>query len=169
MTRSHRLLRQAIVVSLVIFVATPLSHAQDQSRNTFAPTWANQAGATVFAEKGCGLCHAIRELGATAGPNRSRIERRSFFDLGAAMSNHLRGVNIRKPTLSADEVNSRISSFLFTLQYGNPAGDPTAGQALFTSKSGEVVAALWNHPPATSRSSGRKCSGLSSPVRNWQT
>ena len=171
MTRSTRVLGSALIVSLVVFVTT--SRAQEQSRNPFAPPWANLAGATVFAEKGCGLCHAIRELGATAGPNLSRIERRSFFDLGAAMSNHLRGINIRKPTLSGDEVNSLIS-FLFTLQYGDPAGDPAAGQALFTTKScaqchevgGKggrrgpgldflkgadspvlVAAALWNHGP----------------------
>jgi mono/diheme cytochrome c family protein len=147
--------------------------AQQPPADPFAPTWSNLAGARVFGEKGCGLCHAIRGLGATAGPDLSRLERKSFFDLGAAMSNHLRGVNVRKPPLGADDVASLIS-FLFTLQYHDQPGDAQAGEQLFGSKGcaqchavggkgGQrgpgldflkradspvlVAAALWNHGP----------------------
>jgi mono/diheme cytochrome c family protein len=175
MSRPTRTARAALgfLVLALVAVPAPLVRAQEQPPHPFAPTWANLAGATVFSQKGCGLCHAIRGYGATAGPDLSQIERKSFFDLGAAMSNHLRGVNIRKPTLSPEETTSLIA-FLFTLQYYDPGGDRTAGEQLFTAKGcalchevgGKgghrgpgldflkrgyspvlVAAALWNHGP----------------------
>lgn len=164
-----------VALAFVCVLATPtrLAAQTQLPPHPFAPTWANLAGAKVFAEKGCGLCHAIRGYGATAGPDLSRIERKSFFELGAAMSNHLRGVNIRKPTLTAEEVTALIA-FMFTLQYYDQSGDPKAGEQLFTAKGcvqchevgGKggrrgpsldflkranspvlVAAALWNHGP----------------------
>jgi mono/diheme cytochrome c family protein len=174
MSRSRRwAARGAVALVLALLALTRPAPAQEPPAHPFAPTWANLAGARTFAEKGCGLCHAIRGLGATAGPDLSRIERKSFFDLGAAMSNHLRGVNIRKPPLSAEEVSSLIA-FMFTLQYTDRPGDPTAGEQLFAAKAcvlchevgGKggrqgpsldflkranspvlVAAALWNHGP----------------------
>jgi mono/diheme cytochrome c family protein len=161
----------SIAVALLLSAAS--ASAQEQPPYPFAPSLANVAGGKVFAEKGCGLCHAIRGLGATAGPDLTRIDRKSFFDLGAAMSNHLRGVNIRKPPLSSEEVTTLIA-FLFTLQYYDVAGDAKSGERLFTAKGciqchevgGKggrrgpgldflkraaspvlVAAALWNHGP----------------------
>jgi mono/diheme cytochrome c family protein len=165
--------RGAIAIAMLVALAVTPAPAQEQPPHPFAATWANLAGGKVFADKGCGLCHAIRGLGATAGPDLTRIERKSFFDLGAAMSNHLRGVNIRKPPLTADEVTSLIA-FLFTLQYYDAPGDAKVGERLFASKGcvqchqvggkgGQqgpsldflkrasspvlVAAALWNHGP----------------------
>jgi mono/diheme cytochrome c family protein len=172
--RRRRAVGTALAAAGLLLATAGLATAQGQPpADPFAPTWANLAGAKIFAEKGCGLCHAIRGLGATAGPDLSRIERKSFFDLGAAMSNHLRGVNIRKPTLSAEDATSLIA-FMFTLQYQDQPGDPQAGEQLFTAKGcvqchevgGKggrrgpgldflkranspvlVAAALWNHGP----------------------
>jgi mono/diheme cytochrome c family protein len=160
----------AVVLFLGIAAA---AGAQERPPHPFAPTWANLAGGRLFTEKGCGLCHAIRGAGPTAGPDLARIEQKTFFDLGAAMSNHLRGVAIRKPSLSPDETASLIA-FLFTLQYHDQRGDPKAGEQVFTAKGcvgchevggrgGRrgpsldflksvnspvlVAAALWNHGP----------------------
>jgi len=171
MSRWSARVTAAALVLLLGIVAT--AQAQERPPHPFAATWANLVGGRVFTQKGCGLCHAIRGVGATAGPDLSRIERKSFFDVGAAMSNHLRGVNIRKPTLSAEEVTSLIA-FLFTLQYYDEPGDPKAGEQLFTAKAcvqchevgGKggrrgpsldflktanspvmIAAALWNHGP----------------------
>jgi mono/diheme cytochrome c family protein len=122
-----------VVISLTLVVVT-IARGQERPPHPFAATWANLAGGRVFTEKGCGLCHAIRGAGPTAGPELAQIERKSFFDIGAAMSNHLRGVSIPKPTLSADEVTSLIA-FLFTLQYYDQPGDPKAGEQAFAAKS----------------------------------
>lgn len=162
----------AFVLSVVFVTALP-THAQEQPPHPFAPTWANLAGARVFADKGCWQCHAIRGFGATVGPDLTQIERKSFFDLGAAMSNHLRGVNIVRPVLTSEEVTSLIA-FVFTLQYHDAPGNPKTGERLFTTKAcvechevgGKggrvgpsldflkranspvlVAAALWNHGP----------------------
>lgn len=173
MSRPGGLAACAVALGLLLAAGPRPASAQEPPPQPFAATWANLAGAKVFTEKGCGLCHAIRGVGATAGPDLSRIERKSFFDLGAAMSNHLRGVNIKKPTLTPDEATSLIS-FLFTLQYHDQPGDPKVGEQLFTAKGcvqchevgGKggrvgpsldflkranspvlVAAALWNHGP----------------------
>ncbi len=173
MSRLRGLAACAVAWGLLLVAGTRPASAQEPPPQPFAATWANLVGARVFSEKGCGLCHAVRGVGATAGPDLSRIERKSFFDLGAAMSNHLRGVNVKKPTLTPDEVTSLIS-FLFTLQYYDQPGDPKAGEQLFTTKGciqchevgGKggrqgpsldflkranspvlVAAALWNHGP----------------------
>ena len=179
-----------MAVGLALSIATAPSPAGAQARppDPFAPTWTNLAGARVFGEKGCGLCHAIRGVGATAAPDLSRIERKSFFDLGAAMSNHLRGVAIKKPTLTPDDVASLIS-FLFTLQYHDQPGDPKAGETLFSQKGCVVchevggrggrfgpsldflkradspvlvAAALWNHGPSMDET--LKARGIPRPV-----
>jgi mono/diheme cytochrome c family protein len=163
------------VSALILLALAPLGRAwaQEQPANPFAATWANLAGATVFRQKGCDVCHAIRGFGPTAGPELARIDRKSFFDVGAAMSNHLRGVNIKRVPLTPDEVAALIS-FIFTLQYYDEPGDPQRGERLFTSKacvqchevagqggrSGPsldflkranspvlIAAALWNHGP----------------------
>jgi mono/diheme cytochrome c family protein len=161
-----------LLVCSLLAVMRPAA-GQEQPPHPFAPTWANLAGASVFAKKECGRCHAIRGFGATAAPDLSRLERKSFFDIGAALSNHLRGVALQRPPLTADEVTSVIA-FLFTLQYADQAGDPQAGERLFAAKGciqchevgGKggrlgpgldflkranspvlIAAALWNHGP----------------------
>ncbi len=171
MSRSGRSAACAALL-LLLFATAPPAWGQPPP-HPFAPTWANLAGAKVFADKGCGRCHAIRGFGATAAPDLSRIERKSFFDLGAAMSNHLRGVAIQRPTLTPEEGTALIA-FLFTLQYYDEPGDPKAGEELFAAKGciqchevggrgGRlgpsldflkranspvlIAAALWNHGP----------------------
>jgi mono/diheme cytochrome c family protein len=121
-------------VVIAFLLTTGVSvRGQERPPHPFAAPWANLAGGRVFTEKGCGLCHAIRGAGPTAGPELAKIERKSFFDIGAAMSNHLRGVTIPKPSLSADEV-TRLIAFLFTLQYYDQPGDAKAGEQAFAAK-----------------------------------
>lgn len=131
----------SIGVALLLSAAAAPVLAQQQPPQPFAPEWGMIAGADVFAAKGCGRCHAIRGIGGGIGPDLGRIRGgTSFFDLGADMWNHLprmgakmREMGIERPTLTATEVSNLIA-FLFTVQYYDPAGDPKAGEALFTAK-----------------------------------
>jgi cytochrome c551/c552 len=99
------------------------------------------AGGKVFAEKGCGKCHALRGFGGKVGPDLGRIETgKSFFELGAAMWNHLprmgarmREVGIERPTLTPAELSNLIA-FLFTAQYYDELGNPQSGEQLFAAK-----------------------------------
>ena len=122
------------VVIALLLTTVVIARGQERPPHPFAATWANLAGGRVFTEKGCGLCHAIRGAGPTAGPELAQIERKGFFDIGAAMSNHLRGISVPKPTLSADDV-TRLIAFLFTLQYYDQPGDAKAGEQAFAAKS----------------------------------
>ena len=48
------------------------------------------AGWNVYAEKGCGRCHAVRGVGGSGGPDLARMQgAKAFFYIGAAMWNHL--------------------------------------------------------------------------------
>ncbi|MFZ1057725.1 MAG: c-type cytochrome [Candidatus Rokuibacteriota bacterium] len=146
MLRLRRRAVGAAAVSLLLFGLTSLADAQQaplppQPPQPFAPDWAMFAGGKVFAEKGCGRCHALRGIGGGVGPDLGRIRTGTgFFELGAAMWNHLPRmgakmleVGIQRPTLTPTEVSNLIA-FLFTAQYYDEPGDAKAGEGLFAAK-----------------------------------
>jgi mono/diheme cytochrome c family protein len=113
-------------------------------RSAFAqagPTQDPLAGSRVFGEKGCARCHAINGIGGQVGPDLGRVPGpRGFYDLGAALWNHLpqmaermRQLGIPRPRLDAREVGDLIA-FLSTLNYFDPPGDVEKGRRLFTGK-----------------------------------
>lgn len=146
---------QLAVIGCLLLLLVPLAPARAQRPappqpqaqqppappQPFAPDWAMLAGWDVFSKKGCGRCHSIRGVGGKIGPDLARIPRGGgFFDLGAAMWNHLprmgarmREVKIERPTLTPREL-SHLLAFLFTAQYTDPTGDRAAGEQLFGSK-----------------------------------
>lgn len=140
---SRPLKRSAASVAAVLFLfsTSASARAQQQPPQPFAPEWAMLAGGKVFAEKGCGKCHALRGFGGKVGPDLGRIETgKSFFELGAAMWNHLprmgarmREVGIERPTLTPAELSNLIA-FLFTAQYYDELGNPQSGEQLFAAK-----------------------------------
>src|SRR5262245_47961938 len=85
------------VAAVTCFVAVPLAlawaqqPAPQQPPLPFAPDWALLAGWDVYAKKGCGQCHGIRSSSeGRKAPDLARIASGTgFFDLGAAMWNHL--------------------------------------------------------------------------------
>ncbi len=131
------------VAGLGLLVASVIlpARAEQQPPQPFAPDWAMFAGGKVFAEKGCGKCHALRGIGGGVGPDLARIQTgTSFFELGADMWNHLPRMGakmleagIQRPTLTSTEVSNLIA-FLFTVQYYDALGDPKAGERLFAAK-----------------------------------
>jgi mono/diheme cytochrome c family protein len=131
----------ALVSVLVLVAATIPAGGQQQPPQPFAPDWAMFAGGKVFAEKGCGRCHALRGIGGGIGPDLARIQTgTSFFELGADMWNHLPRMGakmleagIQRPTLTSAEVSNLIA-FLFTVQYYDEPGDPKAGEKLYAAK-----------------------------------
>jgi mono/diheme cytochrome c family protein len=107
----------------------------------FAPAWGMLAGWDVFAKKGCGQCHSLRGMGPVTGPDLGRVTTgTSFFDIGAAMWNHLprmgermRAERLDRPTLTAREF-ADLAAFIFTAQYYDEQGNPRNGERIFTAK-----------------------------------
>jgi mono/diheme cytochrome c family protein len=105
------------------------------------PTQNAMAGSRVFGSEGCVKCHAIDGIGGTEGPDLARFPNsRTFYDLAAAMWNHLpamvsrmRELDISKPHLSERETGDLIA-FLFSLDYFDTPGDTVRGRALFNEK-----------------------------------
>jgi cytochrome c2 len=99
------------------------------------------AGSRVFGTRGCVKCHAVNGIGGRIGPDLGRIARpRSFYDLAAAMWNHLprmtdrmHQLGITRPYLDVGEAGDLIG-FLYTLNYFDAPGDAAAGRRLFTDK-----------------------------------
>jgi mono/diheme cytochrome c family protein len=107
----------------------------------FAPDWAMLAGWDVFAKKGCGQCHSIRGGGGTQGPDLARLQGTAgFFDIGAAMWNHLprmgakmREARIERPRLTPLEL-ANLVAFLHTATYFDERGNAKTGERLFSAK-----------------------------------
>ena len=107
----------------------------------FSPSQDPVAGSRVFGAKGCVKCHSVNGAGGKIGPDLGRIPRpRSFYDLAAAMWNHLpemaermRKFGIARPYLDPRETGDLIA-FLYTLNYFDPPGNVQAGSRLFTEK-----------------------------------
>ena len=99
------------------------------------------AGSRVFDAKGCVKCHALNGSGGKVGPDLARITRpHSFYDLGAAMWNHLprmtermKQLGITRPQLTAEEAKNLVG-FLYTVGYFDTPGNTEAGKRLFTTK-----------------------------------
>jgi mono/diheme cytochrome c family protein len=138
--RARSIVFGAAALLLVVMGVVP-AVAQQQPPAPFAPDWGMLAGWNVYADKGCGRCHAVRGIGGSGGPDLGRIQSgTSFFDIGAAMWNHLpkmgdrmKATGVERPRLTALEA-SNVIAFIYTAQYFDEAGDARRGEALFTAK-----------------------------------
>ena len=143
----RRLARESVkiilpMVVLAFFLAIYLwSGAEALAQPLFSPTQDPIVGSRIFGAKGCAKCHAIAGVGGKIGPDLGRVSgTRSFYDLAAAMWNHLpqmakqmEKLGINRPQLSAGETGDLIA-FLYTLNYFDRPGDPKAGRQVFDSK-----------------------------------
>lgn len=127
---------------LILIMAFPLSILEQAlAQPLFSPTQDPIVGSRIFGAKGCSKCHAINRVGGTVGPDLGSVSRpRSFYDLAAAMWNHLpqmakqmQKLGISRPQLGPAETGDLIA-FLYTLNYFDRPGDPKAGRQIFVQK-----------------------------------
>src|SRR3989304_4418425 len=128
---------KVVAASVLLLWGSQAAFAQ----SLFTPTQDPLAGSRLFGAKGCVKCHSVNGVGGKVGPDLGKIPRgRSFFDLAAAMWNHLpkmtdrmRQLGIVHPHLNPKETGDLIA-FLFTLDSFDPPGTPQAGKRLFSEK-----------------------------------
>jgi mono/diheme cytochrome c family protein len=139
--RTTRLLTAAAAAMVLLTTAPARAQSPAAPPQPFAPDWAMLAGADVFASKGCGKCHGVRGFGGKEGPDLGRLQGgTSFFDIGAAMWNHLprmgarmREAGVERARLTPAEL-SNVVAFIFTAQYFDELGDAARGEKLFAAK-----------------------------------
>lgn len=130
-----------MAAAAVLFVLLVFPAGRALAQPVFTPTQDPIAGSRVFGSKGCSRCHAVNGVGGAIGPDLGRVARpRSFYELAAAMWNHLprmaerlREARVAPPRLDARETGDLIG-FLYTLDYFDPPGNVQAGRRLFTEK-----------------------------------
>jgi mono/diheme cytochrome c family protein len=180
-----------ILVLTVAFIACPAGFVWSQTSGGGQDP---VAGARVFDAQGCAKCHAIDGSGGKVGPDLGRIAKpHSFYDLSAAMWNHLprmtqrmQQMGISRPKLDADEAKNLVG-FLYTLGYFDRSGNAESGKRFFTAKhcadchggtgpgpslSGlrqfgsplYAAAAMWNHGPQMG--DAMKAKGIQRPTFN---
>ena len=125
---------------LLLFVSAP---APAQAPPAVAPSWTLiAAGWDVYTKQGCGQCHRVRSSSeGSAASDLARIRRgRGFYELGAAMWNHvplqgakMRATGIERPPLTPLEL-SNLLAFIFTAQYNDNLGNVKTGERLFAAK-----------------------------------
>jgi mono/diheme cytochrome c family protein len=95
-------------------------------------------GRLLFEQRHCNQCHGISSDGQGIGPDLAEGRfTGTFFDLGAALWNHVPGMSVRFeatelpwPELS-DEEAIELTSFLYYIEYLGRPGDAAAGRRLF--------------------------------------
>jgi mono/diheme cytochrome c family protein len=128
----------SILVLTAAFLAGSVSVTWAQSAS---PGQDPVAGSRVFDAKGCAKCHGLNGAGGKIGPDLAKAARpHSFYDLAAAMWNHLpsmtermKQLGIIRPQLEPDEAKDLVG-FLYSLGYFDRPGSTEAGKRLFTAK-----------------------------------
>jgi mono/diheme cytochrome c family protein len=99
-------------------------------------------GWTLFRQKGCISCHAIRGEGGTAGPDlgSDRPLPRTLTQVAGQMWNHspemwatMKAKGMERPTFEGPEMADLIA-FLYSARYFELGGTPLIGQELFNER-----------------------------------
>ena len=131
-----RLITPALLVFAVFLSASAV--AQEE---TYV-IWGNaREGRKVYAEKGCGKCHAINGVGPNIGPDLARSEGpQTITQVAAAMWNHAPEMHrlaqqqgLRWQPFQGSEMRDLIS-FLFFLRVQDKPGNIRRGARLFDDK-----------------------------------
>ncbi len=132
--------RQWVLVGCLAGSAVIPVAAAGEGDETYAIWGDPRAGRKVYAEKGCGKCHALNGVGPTIGPDLGRTEPRTVTRIAGAMWNHApemekaaREKGLRWPAFRGSELRDLVA-FLTFLRMLDPPGDPRRGELLFDEK-----------------------------------
>lgn len=124
-------------LALSSMLVSPLCAAEDQY-----VLWGDaRNGSRIFAEKGCGNCHAVRGVGPSVAPDLGKIAQQlTMTQLAGAMWNHApamekltkqKGISWRP--FKGSEMRDLIA-YLYSISLLDQPGDPKRGERLFVEK-----------------------------------
>jgi cytochrome c2 len=128
----------ALLLLSATLVPAPLT-AQEEQRYAI---WGDpQVGRAVYAEKGCGKCHAIHGVGPGIGPDLARArEPQTITRIAASMWNHAPEMRrqaerqgMRWQPFQGSEMRDLIA-FLYFVRMQDRPGNPRRGERLFDEK-----------------------------------
>jgi mono/diheme cytochrome c family protein len=186
-THTVRALALCLLATCLVAGAAEVASAQPSAAGQDAA-----AGARLFDAKGCVKCHAIEGSGGKVGPDLGRVTKpHSFYDLTAAMWNHLPRMTERMKQLGVPRIKLTpeeardLAGFLYTLGYFDRPGNGESGRQLFIAKGCAgchggagpgpnvdslkqfgsplyAAAAMWNHGPQMAET--MKAKGIPRPT-----
>lgn len=139
---SYRALWIASILTLALMLApSPAVNADDPSGSRLTLPDNPVQGRLIFEERRCNRCHGISNAGQGIGPDLAEGRfTGTFFDLGAALWNHVPGMSVRLEEAElpwpefTDQDAVELTSFLYYIEYLGRPGDADAGRGLFNSK-----------------------------------
>lgn len=133
----------SFLIVVLLAPAVLASEARGEEPGRIYSIWGDpRAGRRVYAEKGCGKCHAINGVGPTVGPDlgRSPREPQTVTQIAGAMWNHAPEMRkaalekgLRWPAFKETELRDLIA-FLYFLRMLDQPGDVRRGERLFDEK-----------------------------------
>lgn len=130
-----------MVVAVLLATMNASASAQDQAK-VYAIWGDPDSGRRVYAQKGCGRCHAINGVGPSIGPDLARPPLRplTITQLAGVMWNHApemhklaRGQGVRWAPFEQSELRDLIA-YLYFLRMIDQPGDVRRGERLFDEK-----------------------------------
>ena len=151
MTRVRSIRRVLMVVCGLSALASVTVLSRQQEGSTAYAVWGNpEAGRRVYAEKGCGRCHAINGVGPSIGPDLGRYpkEHETITQMAGILWNHAptmetvaKEQGIQWVPFKDSEMRDLIAYLTFLHILDQP-GDPQRGRTLFYEKHCSMCHAL---------------------------
>jgi cytochrome c2 len=139
------------LLSGLLFVAFVLPDAFAQEAETVYAIWGNpKEGRKVYAQKGCGKCHAINDVGPKIGPDLGKPPKKpqSVTQIAGVMWNHApemrkaaKEKGIRWESFKGSEMRDLIA-YLYFLRMLDQPGNVRRGELLFDEKQCSTCHAL---------------------------
>jgi len=132
-----------LIFTLLLFLAYLVPEVLAKEEGKIYAIWGDPVkGRKVYAEKGCGKCHAINGVGPTIGPDMAKTSKtpKTITQMAGVMWNHApemrkvaREKGVKWESFQGSEMRDLIA-FVYFLRLLDKPGDVRRGERLFDEK-----------------------------------